>query len=78
VSADKATSNADNAGELTERGNLTEANAIGGTIMRSELLDDATAQRIRPYLIHYLKQPIALVAADADDAARARSERGPR
>ncbi len=54
---------------------VTEANAIGTTIMRSELLDDAAASRMRSYLKDYLEQRIAFVAADADDDARARSER---
>lgn len=54
---------------------ITEANAIGSTIMRCDLLDDGAAGRMRSYLKDYLEQRIAFVAADADDEARARADR---
>jgi hypothetical protein len=53
---------------------VTEANAIGTTIMRAELLDRADAAQMRSYLKDYLEQRIAFVAADNDDAARAQAD----
>lgn len=53
---------------------VTEANAIGTTILRTELLDDATAPRMRAFLKEYLEQRIVFVASDADEQTRARSD----
>jgi hypothetical protein len=53
---------------------VTEANAIGTAILRTDLLDDHAASRMRAYLKDYLEARIAFVASDADEDARVRSD----
>ena len=53
---------------------VSEANAIGTVILRTDLLDDDAATRMRAYLKDYLEARIAFVASDADEDARARSD----